>query len=81
MTTTYLAVYEFRNGRHDGYATSVPSTFRDLPPCEHRVGYMGFRTHAEAIAAVLLHNAMPCDGFCAPFLAARQSRRTASRRG
>ena len=68
--TSYFAVYEWRDGKHDGY---IDHSQVNAPlMSEHAVGYAGFSTMRGALDSLRRHREMPCDGHCEPFLARKR---------
>lgn len=65
----YFAVWEARDGRHDGYVDHSPVNAPLMS--EHAVGFKGCATFREACESVKRHRETPCDGSCAEFLARR----------
>jgi hypothetical protein len=67
--TNFFSVYEWIDGRHDGYVLQTSASIPWLSA--NAVGYMGQPSFREALESVKAHRATACDGHCEPFLAKR----------
>lgn len=65
----HFAVWEYREGKHDGYVDSSPVNAPLMS--EYAVGFRGAMSFHDALESVKAHRATPCDGSCVEFLARR----------